>query len=310
MAQARLTALTFALLTAPGWALCQAFDLPYPAEVAAQDGAADGVFSFPLGPADQGAPMTQTTTGPWSRTAWQVADPDLSSDALIAPVLRDLEGEGFEVLYTCAASACGSFTFRKALDLLPAPKMFVALNDYHYAVAENKSSGIWVAAVASRTASLGFLHITRIGSDAAIEASANPVQTLTPFAIDQADLDAALESQGRYILTDLTFDRGSSALGDGDFASLQDLSAYLARNPDLTVALVGHTDSEGSLEVNIRLSRARAASVKARLETRYGVAAGQLEAQGMGYLAPIASNRTEAGRDKNRRVEVIVTSTR
>jgi len=72
---------------------------------------------------------------------------------------------------------------------------------------------------------------------------------------------------------------------------------------------VGHTDAEGSLDGNIALSRRRAASVLERLVTAYQVDRRQMEAQGMGYLAPIASNLTEEGREANRRVEVIVTST-
>ena len=87
------------------------------------------------------------------------------------------------------------------------------------------------------------------------------------------------------------------------------LGAYLLANPDKTVALVGHTDAEGSLAGNIALSQRRAASVLERLVSVYGVPRSQMEAEGVGYLAPRLSNLTEEGRRKNRRVEVIMTST-
>jgi OOP family OmpA-OmpF porin len=74
----------------------------------------------------------------------------------------------------------------------------------------------------------------------------------------------------------------------------------------LRVALVGHTDATGSLDANIALSRKRAASVKDRLVRAYGIAVSRLDAEGMGYLAPIASNLTQAGRDANRRVEAVL----
>ncbi|MDP5359491.1 MAG: OmpA family protein, partial [Paracoccaceae bacterium] len=96
---------------------------------------------------------------------------------------------------------------------------------------------------------------------------------------------------------------------DADYGSLRDLADYLLLHPDRTVALVGHTDSAGSLATNIALSKRRAGSVLERLVTVYGVARRQLEAEGMGYLAPVSSNLTEAGREANRRVEVIITST-
>jgi len=93
------------------------------------------------------------------------------------------------------------------------------------------------------------------------------------------------------------------------FTSLTELADYLKANPEKRVALVGHTDAEGSLAGNISLSKRRAASVMDRLINDLGVNPGQLEAEGIGYLAPIASNQTDDGRTRNRRVEAILVST-
>jgi outer membrane protein OmpA-like peptidoglycan-associated protein len=68
---------------------------------------------------------------------------------------------------------------------------------------------------------------------------------------------------------------------------------------------VGHTDSVGSLEANLALSRARAEAVVTALQARFGVAAGRAVPAGVGPLAPVASNATDAGRALNRRVEVV-----
>ncbi|MFN3845176.1 MAG: OmpA family protein, partial [Paracoccaceae bacterium] len=67
--------------------------------------------------------------------------------------------------------------------------------------------------------------------------------------------------------------------------------------------------ASGGLEGNIALSRKRAEAVRQYLIKEHGIPAKQLEAQGVGYLAPRASNQTDDGREKNRRVEVMVTST-
>ncbi len=72
--------------------------------------------------------------------------------------------------------------------------------------------------------------------------------------------------------------------------------------------LVGHTDAEGALEGNISLSKKRAAAVKARLIDVFGVPEAQIDAQGVGYLVPVASNLTDDGRMMNRRVEAILNS--
>ena len=76
-------------------------------------------------------------------------------------------------------------------------------------------------------------------------------------------------------------------------------------NPVAKIAIVGHTDSVGSLDGNTALSRRRAESVLERLKSIYAIDPDRMEANGVGYLAPIASNLTEEGRQANRRVEVI-----
>ena len=73
--------------------------------------------------------------------------------------------------------------------------------------------------------------------------------------------------------------------------------------------MVGHTDAVGGLDGNVALSRRRASSVRDRLVGKYGVAGAQVTSDGVGFLSPRATNLTEAGRERNRRVEVILTST-
>ena len=97
-------------------------------------------------------------------------------------------------------------------------------------------------------------------------------------------------------------------LGEGPFPSLDQLASFLNSRPSVRIALVGHTDSVGSLDGNIALSRKRAQSVRRRLVDKFKIDPSRLEAQGMGYLAPVASNLAEAGRDANRRVEAILLS--
>jgi OOP family OmpA-OmpF porin len=110
-------------------------------------------------------------------------------------------------------------------------------------------------------------------------------------------------------LDDLVFASGSSSLTEGAYPSLASLAAWLKENPGLTIAVVGHTDASGGLEGNIALSRKRAQSVRERLIANYDVPAKRVEAEGVGYLSPRASNLTEEGRQMNRRVEVMMTST-
>ncbi len=103
----------------------------------------------------------------------------------------------------------------------------------------------------------------------------------------------------------LDFEVGGAALSPGSAAALDRLAAVLSAEGAPPVVVVGHSDNQGGLELNIDLSRQRAESVRQALIER-GVPADRLEARGVGFLAPLASNATEAGRALNRRVELVL----
>ena len=79
----------------------------------------------------------------------------------------------------------------------------------------------------------------------------------------------------------------------------------LDRDGELHVAIVGHSDNQGTLVLNLELSRQRAEAVMQALVER-GISPERMEAHGLGYLAPLASNATEGGRAANRRVELVL----
>ena len=167
----------------------------------------------------------------------------------------------------------------------------------------------------SRSASAGFVQVIHVGPDEASDVTVEPQASTKAEpgsampAVLSDDIGTAMERVGRFILADLVFATGSSELGPGGYTSLTELAGYLAANPEKRVALVGHTDAEGSLAGNISLSKRRAASVMDRLVNDFAVNPAQLEAEGIGYLSPIASNQSDDGRTQNRRVEAILVST-
>ena len=111
------------------------------------------------------------------------------------------------------------------------------------------------------------------------------------------------------IPSSVTFDTSSYAIKPSFAPVLDQLAQTLQQNPEVVAAVVGHTDSTGSLQYNQTLSVNRAQSVTGYLAQR-GVAPQRLSAQGMGASQPIADNNTEAGRAQNRRVEIEVVGTR
>jgi OmpA-OmpF porin, OOP family len=79
----------------------------------------------------------------------------------------------------------------------------------------------------------------------------------------------------------------------------------LKAQPTLKLHVVGHTDNVAGLDLNMQLSRARAEAVVQVLVAKHGIATTRLKGHGVGPLSPVASNDTESGRGKNRRVELV-----
>lgn len=294
---------------APGAASALTLNLPAGAVETGQDRRAADQFLLPVGPRDGSGGQGLMAEGRIERRAWTLPDSTATPFQILAPVIEQLETLGFKGRYACRDRDCGGFDFRLALDLLPAPAMYVDLGDFRYVAAEREGpSGLEVIAlVASRSDGGGHLHLTLVTpteTPDTFQTNTQPVatgQTARP-----SGLVATLESTGRVVLDDLTFQPGSSNLGEGPFASLTDLAAWLAANEDRSLVLVGHSDNVGGLEDNIRLSEQRATSVVRALTEGFDVPSDRLAAKGVGYLAPLASNATPEGRRANRRVEAII----
>ncbi len=108
-------------------------------------------------------------------------------------------------------------------------------------------------------------------------------------------------------LGDVLFAVGKSDLKPGAARTLDKLVAAMRRDPDMAVTIEGHTDSTGKRAYNVELSKRRANAVRSYLTSKR-VAAQRIKASGRGPDFPVATNATAAGRQQNRRVEVIVAS--
>lgn len=116
---------------------------------------------------------------------------------------------------------------------------------------------------------------------------------------------ADIGATGHAAVYGIYFDVDKAVVKPESAPALKEIAALLQKNPKLNVHLVGHTDSTGLFDHNLKLSEARAAAVVNALVTQHGIAAARLRASGVGQLSPVASNRTEEGRARNRRVELV-----
>ena len=284
---------------------------------------------------DFGAPAVQTArdeetgssvriaTGPWAETgqserliegrvetaAWRI-DGKADTLDLSRRLERQLEVAGWRSLFTCETKSCGGFDFRYNLPLVNEPDMHVDLGDFRYIAAEK--AGVVMSLTISRSRMQGFVQMVLASPETApapeIAPVAGPTTPPAPVAVGTGDLAARLTGEGHAVLADLVFASGKGALEPGDYPSLQEVADFLKATPKARIALVGHTDASGSLAANIAVSKARASAVRQAL-IALGADGDRIEAEGVGYLSPRASNQTPEGRAQNRRVEVLLTST-
>ena len=131
-----------------------------------------------------------------------------------------------------------------------------------------------------------------------------PVET-GRVVVDANAIAAGIRESGRVVLDGLLFDFDQATLTPASKAALEQIAIYLKANPARSFYVVGHTDSKGTFAHNRDLSAERARTVVLALLRDHGIAEGRLEPHGAGPLAPVLTNASDAGRERNRRVELV-----
>jgi OmpA-OmpF porin, OOP family len=308
------TAILFLGLTlAPMMALAVELSLPGGAHRLSNRLSQMDSYNLPTGPFADGGVPTHLFEGKLDRQTWRLDGSAVTTLQLMAPLRDQLMAAGFTVLFECWDETCGGFDFRFGIEITPAPDMFVDVRNYRFLSATNGDDGA-ISLLVSVNRNAAYLQMIQVGAMTIDSIKTNSNQPISePPQVenavqDDADLIEILKQNGHVVLGDLVFDSGAARLDKGPFTTLSELAKYLADNPKQKIAIVGHTDSTGSLDTNIVLSKHRAAAVRDRLIDAYKVEPKRVQAEGMGYLAPVASNLTAKGRDANRRVEVILLS--
>mgnify|MGYP000623615193 FL=1 len=114
-----------------------------------------------------------------------------------------------------------------------------------------------------------------------------------------------IKTKGSASVYGIYFDFNKADIKPESEPAIKEIAKLLQENKGLKLYVVGHTDNVGTLDYNLKLSKARADAVVKELVTKYKISPERLKAYGVGSLAPVATNRTEEGRAKNRRVELV-----
>jgi OOP family OmpA-OmpF porin len=270
--------------------------------------------ALPLGPL-QGAGFASTLATKGNVTRIIYASPQGKTSAEVMANYRDaIERGGMKVLYSCgpagSADTCGGYNFaqnfaaptldhvgnsrNKAIDLL-----YSSNSDVRYLAAELVQG--------ERKVDIGLL-VAKNGDEPTgvmlqvVESDQMPGGQVT---VDSAAMKKGLQIDGKIALYGLHFTTDSAALEPDSDATLKQMGDLLKQAPTLKVYIVGHTDDSGALAHNLTLSQQRAEAVLKALVSHYGIAADRMAAKGLASYSPVANNHDEAGKAKNRRVELV-----
>lgn len=233
---------------------------------------------------------------------WYDAPKDRSSLEIMKNYEESLKAKGFETLFACANETC----FKGATS--PYRFNFVggdeAIN-YRYgdgvryllARASRQTGDVYAAIIIGDSNSGPLVRV--------IAVDLKPMQTGQIAFVDADAMAKAISANGHVALYGVQFDFDKADIKPESRPTLDEIGKFLKANPSVSVVVAGHTDAKGQFDYNVELSRRRAAAVIADLVQHYGVASQRLTPFGAGMAAPIASNDDEAGRAKNRRVELV-----
>ncbi|MFB3147461.1 MAG: DUF4892 domain-containing protein [Thermodesulfobacteriota bacterium] len=232
----------------------------------------------------------------------------LPEDRSTLEVFRNYEDAlkvaGFEILFTCSKKECGGRPFNHEVV------------KYSGGFADNYSEQRFLAAKFARNEGDVYVSLYIVKNTSGGGKDRNHIYTqvdvieVAPMqeAMVTVDADAMAEEifeTGSISIYGILFDFDKADIKPESAATIEEIATLLNNNPDLKLFIVGHTDNKGSLDYNMNLSQKRAGAVVDVLITEHGIETSRLTPKGLGFLAPVDSNKSEEGRAKNRRVELV-----
>ena len=295
-----------------------------------RDDAAYDEMKFPVGKVvykDEQASIARSHDRAGQRTTLQyLTPPGKSALEVLRNYQQDLKAAGYKPMYECMAEACGNADwitkgyFVSTLvpgaywnhvgDNSPAACGGGAfIGDFRYALLDNVATGSTIAVMTWRPGDTSVycdeaeykkrtsVIVVKVDTKAREQA----METLSAN-----EMGKSLDASGKVAVYGILFDTNKADIKPESKASLEQIGTLLKHQARLKLHVVGHTDNVGSLPANIDLSKRRAEAVVAALAGTYGITRDRLTANGVASLAPVASNTDEAGRAKNRRVELVL----
>lgn len=229
-----------------------------------------------------------------------------------------LEAEQFQLSYACETARCESLNVQSIVQDIPetavwkenvrtVQNIFNAGNspNFHFISARKQTPAgpiyVQVGVVTGRpdseigTRTRHFVQVIEPG-----------VTQTGKVTVNAKAIQDGLERDGKVAFYGVLFDTNKAQIKEESAPQLSEMASALKAAAGVKAYVVGHTDNQGDLAANMALSQKRAQAVVEALSGKYGIAAGRLVARGVASLSPVAANRDEPGRARNRRVELVL----
>ncbi len=247
--------------------------------------------------------------GAMTRVSYRLADPQRSSLEVFRNYENSLSESGWQILWRASGKAEFGNPFSHLYENIKDNDQLFTYSDAagHVLVAEKPSEGL---------AALLFVTKYQYGLTRGLKiAKDDPIIQLDVVQTKQMDqkmvlvraeeMERTISQSGKIALYGILFAFNSAELKSESEPTLVEIAKLLKSRPTLKVIVTGHTDTVGDFEFNRELSQRRAASVASALSSRHEIKASRLIPFGASFASPVATNQSEEGRSKNRRVEIV-----
>ena len=261
-------------------------------------------FTLPLGPVKKKPNYEQSETlrGKLTRLTYETPK-GRSVLEVYTNYEQALQKAGFITLFQCADKACGGRDFN------------LTVGDYRFhgdqpdgqrylsTKLSRPDGDVYVSLYVTTAYNIGGARKDNVYTQLhVLEAEA---MEMGKVMVDANAMFKGIVDSGRIALYGIYFDTDKATIKPESKPTLDEIAALMKSQPALKLIVVGHTDSAGDYQHNLNLSKQRAQAVMQALIKHYSIAGNRLKAEGVAYLAPAASNRSDKGRSLNRRVELI-----
>jgi outer membrane protein OmpA-like peptidoglycan-associated protein len=272
-------------------------------------------YTVPLGRAPTSSSLEKSVTveGALTRLTYKVP-PGRSPLEVVRNFEKELGEKGFQILFQSGGESLGSYFSEAAgygkLKLPPNIPVLTHNADTQRFLAAGAARAdgritVTVYAVENRFWAANVDDIRKGQVLVQVDIVEGKPMEEKMVTVSSAKMAEQIASTGSVALYGILFDSDRATLRQESRPTLDEIAKLLKGEPKLKLLVVGHTDNVGSFSYNMDLSRQRAEAVAAELSGRYGIATSRLHPVGVSYASPVASNRSEEGRARNRRVELV-----